>query len=69
VELYRSGSKDGQQPPRLTREFPAPHWSYREEARHFLQNVGSGEPFRSSGEDTAADVRLYEEIYKQFLGK
>ncbi|HYF51433.1 MAG TPA: Gfo/Idh/MocA family oxidoreductase [Planctomycetota bacterium] len=69
VEVYRAGSKDGQQPPRLTREFPPPHWSYREEARHFLDNVRSGEPFLSSGEDTAADVRLYEDIYRQFLSK
>jgi len=44
-----------------------PTWSYREEARHFLQCVRSGQPFRSSAEDTFHDVKLYEEIYRGFL--
>jgi predicted dehydrogenase len=65
VETYRA-AHDGE-PPRLTQEFAPPGWSYREEARHFVQRVRSGEPFRSSGEDTLHDVRLFEEIYQRHL--
>lgn len=68
VEVYRSATKDGQAP-RRSQEYAAPSWSYREEAKHFLDGVRSGEPFRSSGEDTFHDVRLYEEIYRHFLQK
>ena len=67
VEIYRSG-KDGRAP-QLTQEFAAPTWSYREEARHFLAHVRSGEPFHSSAEDTLNDVRLFEEIYRAHLNK
>jgi predicted dehydrogenase len=66
VEIYRAAHEE--QPPRVTREFAPPAWSYREEARHFLAQVRSGEPFRSSGEDTLTDVRLCEEVYREFLG-
>jgi predicted dehydrogenase len=66
VEIYRAGAED--RPPRLTREYPPPGWSYREEARHFLQALRSGEPFCSSGEDTLHDVRLLEEIYRHVVG-
>jgi predicted dehydrogenase len=66
VEIYRSAI--GDRLPSQTREFPVPGWSYREEAKHFLHCVRTGEPFRSSSEDTAEDVALYEEIYSQFLG-
>jgi predicted dehydrogenase len=65
VEVYRAGTKD--RPPTLTREFAPPAWSYREEAKHFLSRVRSGEPFASSAEDTLHDVRLFEEIYRQFV--
>ena len=68
VEIYQSGSKDGQTPPSKTTQYANPWWSYREEAKHFLERVRSGEPFEASGEDTITDVRLYEAIYKQFLG-
>jgi len=67
VELYQA-AREGQ-PPRQTQEFAPPGWSYREEVRHFLQGVRSGEPFRSSGEDTLHDVRLLEDIYRKFLGR
>ncbi|HEY3322316.1 MAG TPA: Gfo/Idh/MocA family oxidoreductase [Planctomycetota bacterium] len=67
VELYRAG-KDSQ-PPQLIQQFAPPSWSYREEAKHFIECVRSGAPFRSSGEDTLHDVRIFETIYKQFLGK
>ena len=66
VEIYRAAS-DGR-PPELTRQFAVPAWSYREEARHFLGAVRSGEPFHSSGADTVNDVRLLEEIYRKFIG-
>jgi len=66
VEIYRAGTES--RPPQLTCEFPPPGWSYREEARHFLQALRSGEPFRSSGEDTLHDVRLLEEIYRHVVG-
>jgi predicted dehydrogenase len=65
VEIYR-GSTDGE-PARYIQEIAAPAWSFREEARHFLANVRSGEAFRSSAEDTVFDVRLCEEIYRHFI--
>ena len=42
-------------------------WSYRREAEHFVDQVRAGEPFRSSGEDTLADVKLFEAIYRAYL--
>ena len=42
-------------------------WSYRREAEHFIACVQSDEPFRSSGEDTLTDVRLFEEVYRNCL--
>ena len=65
VEIYRS-SRDGA-PSAYTQECPEPTWSYREEAKHFLQCVRSGEPFHSSAEDTLNDVRIFEEIYQQHI--
>ncbi|MBV9674510.1 MAG: Gfo/Idh/MocA family oxidoreductase [Verrucomicrobia bacterium] len=46
---------------------PQSVWHYREEARHFLECLDTGENFRSSGEDTAIDVWLNEEIYKRHV--
>ncbi len=46
---------------------PQSVWHYREEARHFLECLESGEKFRSSGEDTAIDVWINEEIYKRHV--
>jgi predicted dehydrogenase len=66
VEIYRAA--DGDRPARLTEEFATPTWSYREEAKHFLASVRSGDPFRSSAEDTLNDVRIFEEIYRQVSG-
>lgn len=65
VEVYR-GAVDGKSAS-LNQEFAAQSWSYREEAKHFLECVRSGENFRSSAEDTLNDVRLFEEIYRQVL--
>ncbi len=42
-------------------------WSYQREADHFIEQVRAGQPFRSSGEDTLADVKLFEEIYRAHL--
>ena len=66
VEVYRSEAEG--QLPRVETEYTEASWSYREEARHFIERVRSGEPFRSSGEDTEHDVRLYEDIYRAYLG-
>lgn len=64
VEIYR-GAKD--------HEFSCPlppegwTWSYRRELEHFIAALRSGEPFRSSGEDTLTDVRLFEEIFQRYI--
>lgn len=47
---------------------PQTAWPYRQEAAFFLQALRTGEPFPSSGDDTIADVRLFEEIYRRYLG-
>ena len=65
VEIYRAAKDD--KLAQLTREFAAPSWAFREEARHFLSCVRSGEPFRSSAEDTLNDVRIFEEIYRHVV--
>jgi predicted dehydrogenase len=47
---------------------PDPHtWPYRAEANHFVEQLLSGTPFRSSGEDTLLDVILNEQIYQAHL--
>jgi predicted dehydrogenase len=65
VEVYRAG-RDGQ-PAQRVEEFARPAWSYREEAKHFLLCVRSGEAFASPASDTLADVRLFEEVYRRWL--
>jgi len=65
VEIYRSATDD--RPAQLTQEFATPGWAYREEAKHFLQCIRSGAPFHSSAADTVHDVRLFEEIYREFI--
>jgi len=44
-----------------------PSWPYREEAKHFIGQLQSGMPFRSSGEDAFFDVVLNELIYRAYL--
>jgi predicted dehydrogenase len=64
VEVYRNKPT-----PSTTYPVPSPTWtwSYKNEAVHFIEKVKSGQPFDSSAEDTMTDVRLYEEIYRDFL--
>jgi predicted dehydrogenase len=80
VEIYRSDPPETGGAPgglddlgvqhTITRALPEPRWSwaYKREAEHFLECVRSGAPYRSSGEDTRTDVRLFEEIYRTWLG-
>ena len=64
VEIYRAGETQ-----EISRPIPKPHWTwaYRREAEYFIENVRNDTPFRSSGEDTLTDVRLFEDIYRMFL--
>ena len=64
VEIYRAGETQ-----EISRPIPKPNWTwaYRREAEHFIENVQNDTPFRSSGEDTLTDVRLFEDIYRMFL--
>jgi len=64
VEIYRAANIQ-----EFTRPIPKPHWtwSYKREAEHFIECVLSGELFRSSGEDTLADIRVFEDVYRLYL--
>lgn len=64
VEIYRAGAEQT-----FTRPVPQPAWtwSYRREAEHFVRCLQTGEPFRSSGQDTRTDVRLFEEVFRAHL--
>ncbi len=66
VEIYRAGEAQT-----FTRPIaqPAWSWSYKREAEHFVHCLQTGEPFRSSGEDTRTDVRLFEEIFRIYLNQ
>ena len=73
VEIYRNDEQGANGLPgsqhTLTRPIPEPRWSwaFKREAEHFVEQVRSGEPFRSSAQDTRTDVRLFEEIYRTWL--
>ena len=64
VEIYRAGETQ-----EISRPIPKPNWTwaYRRELEHFIANVRNDTPFRSSGEDTLTDVRLFEDIYRMLL--
>ena len=65
VEVYRAGNVQ-----EVSQPLPDPPytWSYRREAQHFVECLRTGQPFRSSGEDTLTDVRVFEEVYRVWLG-
>ncbi|MBI3830615.1 MAG: Gfo/Idh/MocA family oxidoreductase [Planctomycetes bacterium] len=68
AEIYKAGKTQ-----QITQALPADpnerwSWSYQREAAHFVAQVRSGAPFRSSGEDTLFDVRAFETIYRAYLG-
>jgi predicted dehydrogenase len=64
VEIYRAAEEQT-----FSHPIPKPawSWSYKREAVHFARCLQTGEPFRSSGEDTRTDVRLLEDIYRVHL--
>ena len=64
VEIYRAGEEQS-----FTRRVPQPawSWSYKREAERFVHCLRTGEPFRSPGEDTRTDVRLFEDIFRLYL--
>jgi predicted dehydrogenase len=66
VEVYRTDA--GQGSTQMTR-FPEAgwSWSYREEMQHFVRASLDGTPFGSPAEDTLADVRTFEAIYRAFV--
>ena len=66
VEVYRAGGEQT-----FSRPIPQPGWtwSYKREAEHFVRCLQTGEPFRSSGEDTRTDVRIFEDIYRAYLAQ
>ena len=65
VEVYRADQPDKA----LTQLFPhdGRTWSYKEEMRHFVQCVRSGEAFRSPAVDAMEDVRTLEAIYRMHV--
>ena len=64
VEIYRAGQEQT-----FSRPIPQPAWtwSYKREAEHFVHVLQTGEPCRSTGEDTRTDVRLFEEVFRAHL--
>jgi predicted dehydrogenase len=65
VEIYEGGSQPGYRYPVVE---PQTAWHYRDEAAFFVRALRNGEPFPSDGADTQTDIRLYEEIYRRYLG-
>jgi predicted dehydrogenase len=64
VEIYRAGDEQIFSRPIAQ---PAWSWSYKRQAEHFIHSLLNGTPFRSSGEDTRTDVRIFEEIFRIYL--
>ena len=64
VEIYRGGQVQSYERPLGQ---PVWSWSYRREAEHFIDQVRADQPFHSTGEDTLADVMLFEAIYRTYL--
>ena len=66
VEIYCAGKTQT-----FTRPVPQPawSWSYKRQAEAFIHCLQTDTPFRSSGEDTRTDVRLFEEIFRLYLAQ
>jgi predicted dehydrogenase len=64
VEVYRAGRVQ-----QFLHPLPDPpySWCYRREAEHFVECLRTSAPFRSSGEDTLTDVRLFEDIFRLWI--
>lgn len=64
VEVYRAG-----QTQQFSRPLPKDRWSwsYKREAEAFIRCLQTGEAFRTTAQDTATDVRIFEEIYRIWL--
>ncbi len=63
VEVYRAGKIQ-----EISHPIPMPYsWCYRREAEHFVECLRTGDPFRSGGEDTLHDIRLFEDIYRAHI--
>jgi predicted dehydrogenase len=64
VEVYRSKPSA-----ELSRPIPSPAytWCYKNEAEAFIRCVQTGAPFDASAEDTATDVRIFEDVYRTWL--
>jgi predicted dehydrogenase len=76
VEIYQSDPNSAPGPlggqgvqHSLTRPIPEPRWgwAYQREAAHFVACLKTGAPFRSPGEDALTDVRLFEDIFRNWL--
>lgn len=70
VEVYRSVTDGaGNVSHAVTRPIPEPRWgwAYQREAAYFVRCLQTGASFRSSGEDTRTDARVFEEIYRTWL--
>lgn len=65
VEVYRAGETTEYRRPLPSDAWT---WAFQREAQHFIRCVRTGEPFRSSGEDSLQDVRIFEAIYRKWLG-
>ena len=64
VEVYQSGDRE-----QICQPLPEDlyTWSYKREAEHFVECLRTGKEFRSSGQDTLTDVRLFEEVFRTFM--
>lgn len=66
IEIYEGGERHTYRHP-----LPGPldAWPYRQEAAAFVASLRGGEPSRSGGQDTLADVRFFEDVFRRHLGR
>ena len=76
VEIYRSDAEGAAGPlgaegvrHTITRALSEPRWSwaYKREAEHFVESLRAGTPFRSTGGDTRTDVRILEDVFREWI--